>query len=259
VAILSNLASRRPPKIDPNWRTTYRLNCGALVAIVRLSSTKQTLTNDLQIQWAEVVPTDPMNPNNDWNARSKGRIAVRLLSQFDCSMFPGDADQALDVQQPVAIIDLRVFVKEVIPVLATFANVESFTQHIVAIPFIDKMIGSAPPIDDKPVIDFGIESSPDQAIRKAIELSNIEYLTRLTPAQKERIIVGLTELTKNANLYGTQLEAFLYGLSCSVHCLQGPPGTGKVCHIQIIVNLFHWVFLTWVFRRVMSEFGLCLR
>eukprot|EP01038_Epipyxis_sp_PR26KG_P002142 gene2142-3042_t len=44
VYFLSNLASRKPPQIPPNWRTTYRLQPSVLVAIVKLSVSTEPLT-----------------------------------------------------------------------------------------------------------------------------------------------------------------------------------------------------------------------
>lgn len=38
VYVTSHLASRKPPQVSPNWKTTYRLNCSALIGVLRLSA-----------------------------------------------------------------------------------------------------------------------------------------------------------------------------------------------------------------------------
>ena len=45
-------------------------------------------------------------------ARERGNMSIRLLSRTDCILLP-EADMLLEVGDPVAIIDFRVFVPEV--------------------------------------------------------------------------------------------------------------------------------------------------
>ena len=57
--MLSRLASRKPPAIAPNWFSSYRLQCSALVAIVKLDVFDEPLRRDNKVIWCEAVPIDP--------------------------------------------------------------------------------------------------------------------------------------------------------------------------------------------------------
>ena len=54
---VSEVQSRRPPAIAPNWGTTYRLPVAGLVAVVRLDTAKQPLSRKMKLQWAELCPS----------------------------------------------------------------------------------------------------------------------------------------------------------------------------------------------------------
>eukprot|EP00959_Pyramimonas_sp_CCMP1952_P266398 5569533-Pyramimonas_sp.AAC.1 len=54
------------------------------------------------------------------------------------------------------------------------------------------------------------------------------YVCRLPPDARLQLAHDIGQLAVDADLYGSQLEAFVRALACSVHCTQGPPGTGKV-------------------------------
>ena len=120
VFVLSKLESRKPPTIAPNWRTSYRLNCSALCAIGRLDVAHAPLQPSFAINWAEIVPVSTAQGNDEGQNRSRGRMAVRLLGQSDCSALQGRVD--LRVGTRIFVIDLRVFAPEVLPVLSTYAN-----------------------------------------------------------------------------------------------------------------------------------------
>ena len=235
VFLVTALQSRKPPRIAPNWRSTYRLNASALVAVVRLGVSQEPLRRAMPLQWAEIVPYDAQGgPADDWQARARGNIALRLLNRGDCSAMPVDADTSLDPGTRVAIIDLRVFVPEVVSVLGTFAQ-DGFKQHLRSIPFVDALIGKAashkstdflcvPP--GAAVSVGGLDARA--LIVAAVQGSDIELLQRLSVEQREVLAVRICALPQVKLLRGTQLEAFLMALSCAVHCTQGPPGTGKV-------------------------------
>lgn len=59
---LSAVQSRRPPRVAPNWKTSYRLKCSALVAVVPLGSSQEALAPPLRISWAEIVPAGMSRP-----------------------------------------------------------------------------------------------------------------------------------------------------------------------------------------------------
>lgn len=224
VYFISELESRKPPRIAPNWRTSYRLTVSALVAVVRLSVSKERLTRAHVLEWGEIVAMDfKAGAQADFNNRARGRIAIRLLNNGDCNGMLGEVGTQLETGCRVAIIDLRVFVPEVISVLATFAN-DSFLPHLSQIPFIKRMIGNSEPFQ---MIDAKHFHNPRDAIHQALQNSEIEYVKRLTPSARERLANLICALKPVTTLYGTQLDAFVSSLQSSIHCTQGPPGTGK--------------------------------
>ena len=223
IYVASKLNSRKPPKIAPNWKNTYRLQPSQLVGIIKLGSSNEPLKKSYDIYWGEIVPVDPKNLSLDWQARANGKVAFRLLSRNDISVLSTD-DTVLDLGTCIAIIDLRVFVPEVISVLATFAQ-DAFPSHLAQIPFINCLIGQS--TGYRP--NFNMTNSKQLLITEAIKSSEIELITRLPPLQLQRFIQRICQLKQVETLYGTQLEAFIAGLAGAVHCTQGPPGTGKVC------------------------------
>lgn len=227
VYVLSCLQSRKPPKIAPNWNTSYRLQRAALVAVVRLGVSGEALSRSHHLQWAEVVATDVKDIRGEGQARSQGRLAVRLLTQADCSTLAAEAELPLESGACVAVIDLRVFVPEVVSVLATFARLAREPQ-LNHIPFMAHLIGQAPP-PAPPMGRLGAAADERAAtvIRLAVERSDIDVVARMRPERRTRVAEELCTMTTRANLYGTQLEAFARGISCAVHVTQGPPGTGK--------------------------------
>ena len=220
VYTLTGLMSRKPPTIDPNWRTTYRLQPAALVAVVRLGSRNQRLSKDCPLQWAEVIALDQ---NTEWQSRQAGRISLRLLSRGDCPSLSAECDLPLEMDSKVAIIDLRVFVPEVISVLATLGGPQ-FAQHFSQIPFQNQLLGhTAPPSKHVYQPTLGVVEN----IQSAIQHSEIDFIHRLDAAGHEILAQRIFALPQVKTLYGTQLEAFTAALASSAHCVQGPPGTGK--------------------------------
>jgi hypothetical protein len=217
---LTGLMSRKPPTIDPNWSTTYRLQPAALVAVVRLGSRNQRLFRALPLQWAEVIALDQ---KTEWQSRKEGRVSLRLLSRGDCPSLSAECDLPLEADSKVAIIDLRVFVPEVISVLATLGGPQ-FVQHFSQIPFQKQLLGHlAPP--SRHVYDptCGVVEN----IRSAIQHSEIGFIHRLDDAGHETLAQAIFAVPQVKTLYGTQLEGFTAALASSAHCVQGPPGTGK--------------------------------
>lgn len=225
VFMLSSVTSRRPPKIAPNWKTSYRLQPSALVAIVKVGTPGQRIPSDSVLQWAEIVPVNPQDGlSGDWKCRQGGRMAVRLLSRGDCAVLSKDADIPLERRSHVAVIDLRVFVPEVISVLSTIAS-DAFVKHLSLIPFVNRLIGQN---SDPSEFCYNSRQSVSENIQNAIESSEIDFIHRLDPDARRKIAAQILAIPQVQTLYGTQLEAFCGALSSSMHCTQGPPGTGKV-------------------------------
>ena len=233
VFVLSKLESRKPPTIAPNWRTSYRLNCSALCAIGRLDVAHAPLQPSFAINWAEIVPVSTAQGNDEGQNRSRGRMAVRLLGQSDCSALQGCVD--LRVGTRIFVIDLRVFAPEVLPVLSTYANPTQI-EDFESIRFVNSLIGQTPRRPHQ--ISVAPTSGLRARITHALENSEIDLLDRLPPEARSQLTRSICDLAQHANLYGTQLEAFAEGLSCSVHCTLGPPGTGKsYTGVQLIAAL----------------------
>ena len=239
IFILSQLRSRRPPNIGPNWRTTYRLKCPALVGVVRLGATGETLRPDQPLQWAEIVPVSTQEGASfDFQQREHGRIALRPLTRADVGVLDmlgagAGTDAPLDVGTRVAVIDLQVFVPEVISVLATIFD-PSLNQQLAQIPFADQLVGAEAPLH---ALSLPPGATCETAITEAIRDSAIDPLRRLPPTARDALCGNLARLGSATNLYGTQLAAFSEALRCPLHCTQGPPGTGKVRSSRTIIYL----------------------
>lgn len=224
VLLLSQVQSRKPPMTPPNWRTTYRIQCSALVGVVKLSVQNERLTREHPVQWAEMVQYDAVDQRAESGHRMNGRCALRLLTKGDCSALRTETNDIIEAGARIAIIDLRVFVPEVISVLSTFAN-SSFASHLSNIGFINQLIGIR---SNTYVAHSMYTGSINDCINKAIRTSEISCIQRLPAEFKDDLIRRICVLRPVQSLYGTQLDAFASALQYSTHCTQGPPGTGKV-------------------------------
>ena len=89
------------------------------------------LTKRHELLWAEVVAVDPRSgPNEDYKKRQQEMMSVRVLHSADCCSLRTEADLHLALGSCVAVLDLRVFVPEVIPVLGTFARLQRHRQRM---------------------------------------------------------------------------------------------------------------------------------
>lgn len=234
VYILSGVQSRKPPLQAPSWRTTYRLNCSALVAIVRLHACGESIS-DKSIIWAEIVPMSARDgAGDDWKQREKQRMAIRVLTRSDCEGLPEESECPLEAGSHLAVIDLRVFVPEVVSILSTFAK-QSFAAELSQMPFTDSLIGKH--VDHYEFIFSRFLKKYRKVhcvVKEAILNSNLPVVHRMSTKDKEAIANAICEIPAVQSLSGTQLDAFASALLCSVHCTQGPPGTGKVCYFANI-------------------------
>ena len=210
---LSGLKSRKPPTIAPNWNTTYRLQPAALVAVVRLGASSQRLMKDSPLQWAEVIALDQ---KTEWQSRREGRIALRLLTRGDCPTLSTDAEATLERNTKVAIIDIRVFVPEVISVLATLAG-NNFLDHFSQIPFKDRLLGIPVAVNE---YTYSNRLSVRKNILNAINHSEIDFVRRLDAEERERLSNDIYSVPQVQTLYGTQLEGFTAALASAAHFIQ---------------------------------------
>ena len=235
---LEQLRSRKPPTIAPNWRTSYRLQQAALVAVVKLGSRGQCLDRNDSIQWGEIVSVEsgPDAARYESKRREEGVMAVRLLNCGDCSVLSAECDLPLEVGVRVAVVDLRVFVPEVISVLSTFTH-NSFLPNLKDIPFMDALIGRSRNNDAPDEFNHDHNKSPVENIQNAIGCSQIEVVRRLTVAERGEIATKICHLNVVKTLIGAQLSAFTNALAHAAHCTQGPPGTGKVVVFQVALYM----------------------
>jgi hypothetical protein len=206
--------------------------------VIGLTTSREPISRSSVIHWAEIVAMDPKYANDDWKSRSEGRMAVRLLTRADCSGMPEETDENhLTAGTRVAVLDLRVFVPEVISVLNTFAR-DDFIDQLNQIPFIGQLIGleSASNLPPRLALPHNPTDPINQVIGDALENSEIVYLKRLGSDVKAQLAQQICSLKSIQSLYGTQLEAFAAALSSSVHCTQGPPGTGKVIQLKFYLK-----------------------
>jgi hypothetical protein len=203
-----------------------------LVAVIRLTTSREAISKNYTIQWAEIVPYEWKNgANQDWTYRQKGKMAIRLLTSADCCGMPEESNaNLLSVGTRVAIIDLRVFVPEVISVLSTFSKPD-FKDQMRKIPFFNRLIGLESPPKH---LEFSQDAKISDILINALSNSEIDYIQRLSANGKSQMIKEVCSLKPVQTLYGTQLEAFAAALSTSIHCTQGPPGTGKVGPFYIL-------------------------
>lgn len=246
VYILGGVKSRKPPDVTANWRTTYRLKCSALVAVVKLAASGEALMPMTRIAWAEIVPVNTSNNSGfggdkgDHNERAKGRMAVRFLTRADVNALSTQDDAAetgLEVGCRVAVIDLQVFLPEIVPVLSALTDSE-LMDNLEHIKFSPHLLGSS---DNSGDADFNDDDNDaggydeaDRMIRQALETTEIDIISRLQIAQKETLKIQIAKLAREYTLDGTQLRAFAGALKSSLHCVQGPPGTGK-SHLGVVL------------------------
>ena len=171
--------------MEPNWNTTYRLQCSGLVAVVKLGVQNEALQRDYTIQWAEVLPSaltgKGQRPIPEGNYRRDGRIALRLLGRGDLSALQTEPELPLNTH--VAVIDLRVFVPEVLSVLSTFAH-PHFATHLQQIPFAKRFIGLQ---RSPPLLRLPRGATIEADVRAAIESSEIHCIRMLSREDKQEI------------------------------------------------------------------------
>ena len=221
---LHTVASRKPPKIATNWRTTSKLKTRALVAVVkRLPKRGAKLVDSMELFWGELVTTNARLHGKeadieDARNKAQGRFSVRLLGEGDCPGFPPEADMHLSPNDDVAIIDCRVFVPEVLSVLSALSN--KFAANVRKLSFYRELLGG----QDVPAV--GVRQSTD--ISAAIMNSTISLISALPNVQKSEFADFVCKLSTVVTLDETQRQAFVAALLHPLHCTQGPPGTGKV-------------------------------
>ncbi|KAJ9438061.1 Helicase required for RNAi-mediated heterochromatin assembly 1 [Diplonema papillatum] len=229
---LQSVASRNPPtKFQINWKTTGRLACPNLVAIIKLPCFDSRIKPSDRIHWGELkqhpVPkTDGrFAANQEWRKRENGQVLVNMMS-----INPRYDHECFEPGQPVAVIDCMTFVPEWVPVLKA----------------LEQLLQDGLPFDDGRWLNLCRDSPVVQADTPEIEdcsttadlVDELLATSQLDPIADIRNLGGhsgkgkllaqqLTQLLEDATLDDMQLVSFLESLSNMVHLTQGPPGTGK--------------------------------
>jgi hypothetical protein len=139
VLSISKLASRKPPAVPVRWRTTYRLQPATLVGVIAMHASNVSLQKSMTIYWGEV--SNSYGELQECQLRERGQMTIRILSRADCGDLPAHIDLPFAVGSKVVVIDLRVFVPEVMSVLSTLVH-SSFSSGLERLPFIRPVLAS---------------------------------------------------------------------------------------------------------------------
>jgi hypothetical protein len=228
---LKDLMSRKPPKEAINWRTSYRLQPSMLVGIIHLNGRNLELKRDMKIHWGELIAKNKKNEGPDESKRRHdGQLSIRLLSRSDCPDLMTAHDLKFSLGSHVAVIDMRVFVPEVMTVLSTLGQ-KSFIDGLSRVAFSKYLL--TPEYSDErhghEMIPLSIYSSPlREHLELAFQMTSIDCIATFSQERKTSVIGRICKLGVVQTLDRTQREAFVNALLRPLHCTQGPPGTGKV-------------------------------
>jgi hypothetical protein len=225
---LKNVLSRKPPKENVNWKTSYRLQPSMLVGVIHLHGRNLDLRSSMKIHWGEIILQDKKNgPQQEYIRRKDQFLSIRLLSRSDCPDLIVSHDMKFSRDSHVAVVDMRVFVPEVMTVLSTLGQ-RSFLDGFTRVSF-SKYLLSPEYQDTSPSLPSELSSaSLYDHLRVAFQRTTIDCLSTLSEERKEIILQKICHLQVVQSLDRTQREAFVHALLRPLHCTQGPPGTGKV-------------------------------
>ena len=239
---LSKVVSRRPPAVAVQWKTSYRLQPAALVGVVPVTAAKSSLEGDMQIFWGEIVTSNRDEPEH--RARERQQMTIRILSRTDCEQLPSQMDLPFATDSTVVVIDMRVFVPEVISVLSTLTSTSfhdgfkglSFSMALISRPSEDDNIKEIQHcnvetlhnevLSAKEIQHCNVETLHNEVL-SALEGSDIRCIKQLGHDERDKIARKICAVSRVRTLDPTQKLAFTLGLSRMLHCTQGPPGTGK--------------------------------
>jgi hypothetical protein len=216
------LKSRNPPQRDIHWRSTKRLACPSLVAIVKLNSRGTNLKMTDLIYWGEL--TFHGRPQDEHSRRSNGEIMVNMMSitELDHGSFnPGDS---------VGVIDCMTFVPEWIPVLHALDKQSEFPLPFNEGKLLNLCQSTPSDITNSVVYNTAADTIDIANVQNAIQdMVNDSFLDPIRAIrQNSRIchdlVTDLTRLVQSATLDRMQFISFIDGLRNPVHLTQGPPG-----------------------------------
>ena len=227
----SHLVCRRPPAHPIYWQTSYRLQTSCLVAVIPIAKTNIALKGSDRIFWGEIVAHSFTNSHKEPERRKNGFISIRLLGKSDCSLFVDSSEDDVMDGQKIAIVDLRVFVPEVMSVLSTLSH-PSFKEGLERVAFQNALLDSSS-ARLLPLSRLDLQAM----INYAIHNSSITIVASLSTDHKNNLVQQIWSIPQVRTLDETQGIAFASALFQSLHTVQGPPGSGKVrngyymCHL----------------------------
>jgi hypothetical protein len=243
----SQLLSRRPPKVDINWQTSYRLQPANMVAVIPLAMKDIGLKRSDKLLWGEVVVWNHKDGNQkEYGRRKRGNISIRLLGKNDCNLFNDSTEDDLGDGQKIAIVDLKVFVPEVISVLATLSS-NSFKESLRRVSFQKSLLDSST-AQMLPIVKLTLR----EMINHALHHTSISAVANLNENHKQELVEQIWSIPQVQSLDETQGIAFASALLQSLHTVQGPPGSGKV--ISTVNYFSHQIFY-----RILLQFLVELR
>jgi hypothetical protein len=218
------LRSRKPPQTPINWKTSYRLQCDHMVAIIPVSVENSQLSRSDILFWGEVVRKSHKESNSEHVRRGKEEISIRIMGKNDCDLFHDIDEHKFNLGKRIVVVDMRVFIPEVISVLATLASGTfknglkrvSFQQLLLDSTNADNMQISPSSNDLSELIYYSVRNSAISAVKKLSEEDKLE------------IFKMIWDIPQVRTLDDTQGKAFSSALLQSMHTVQGPPGSGKV-------------------------------
>jgi hypothetical protein len=225
---LRNVLSRKPPKENVNWKTSYRLQPSMLVGVIHLHGRNLELRSSMKIHWGEIIIQDKKGgPQLESQRRKDQYMSIRLLSRSDCPDLATSHDMKFSKDSHVAVVDMRVFVPEVMTVLSTLGQ-RSFLDGFTRVSFSKYLL--SPDYEDAcPNLPSELASvSLYEHLSMAFQLTTIDCISTLSEDRKQKILQKICNLQVVKTLDRTQREAFVHALLRPLHCTQGPPGTGKV-------------------------------
>jgi hypothetical protein len=229
----TQLRCRKPPhQTQINWKTSYRLQCAQMVAVIPVNSADSPLGRDCPLFWGEIVPHSQKESSIEHVKRGKGEISIRLLGKNDCDLFGDMMDEhQFSTGKRIVVVDMRVFVPEVISVLATLTS-KLFKSGLKTVAFQSLLLDST---NASNMLALPTNLALKNILFFSIKNSTISAVKKLSDENKQILVEEIWSIPQVQSLDETQGRAFASALLQSLHTVQGPPGSGKVSPTKQII------------------------
>eukprot|EP01060_Flectonema_neradi_P033850 TRINITY_DN5789_c0_g2_i4.p1 TRINITY_DN5789_c0_g2~~TRINITY_DN5789_c0_g2_i4.p1 ORF type:complete len:3745 (+),score=744.53 TRINITY_DN5789_c0_g2_i4:86-11320(+) len=238
---VSHFASRNPPNVAVNWKTTARLASPNIVAVIKVTNHGDILQASDRIMWGEVMKEDYIEQE-----RRSGRVRLDMCS-VNLDFETDDLEQGTNV----VLIDCKGFAPEWVPALRALQTMAKTEVPLKNGAYIGVDSESDLPASTVVVKDDITDTSVRSLVEKAVRESNLKPLVDIRNHNEsdddddddddgfayyrndqhrsfsDKLIDDLTDLVNETTLDDMQLVSFINALCNTVHLTQGPPGTGK--------------------------------